>query len=89
MASKTTVLGVKLERASRDRLKRLGERRDRSPHWLARKAILDFIEREERHDRERAEDEERWRAYVEEGEYLSEEEMDGWLRRLERETKKA
>ena len=78
-----TVLGVKLERSTRDKLKALAGKRDRTPHWLARKAILEFVEREERHERERTEDEARWRNYVETGEYLSEADMDDWLRALQ------
>lgn len=83
MAPPMTVLGVKLERSTREKLKALAGKRDRTPHWLARKAILEFVEREERHERERSEDEARWRNYVETGEYLSETEMDDWLHTLQ------
>jgi len=78
-----TVLGVKLERSTRERLKALAGKRDRTPHWLARKAIVEFVEREERAERERSEDEARWLNYVETGEFVSESDMDHWLRALQ------
>jgi predicted transcriptional regulator len=84
MQKPMTVLGVKIERATRERLKALAGKRDRTPHWLARKAITEFVEREERAERERSEDEARWRSYVETGEFISEPDMDRWLRALQR-----
>lgn len=78
-----TVLGVKLERSTREKLKALAGKRDRTPHWLARRAIVEFVEREEQREREREEDEARWRNYVDTGEYLSEAQMDAWLSALQ------
>ena len=40
-------MGVKLDEDIRTRLKTLGESRDRTPHWLMKKAITDFLDREE------------------------------------------
>ena len=44
----TTTMGVKLDEATRDRLKALGAARQRSPHWLMREAIREYLERAER-----------------------------------------
>jgi predicted transcriptional regulator len=63
----TPTIGIKLDEETRERLQRLGERRDRSPHWLMKKAIREYLEREERWEREREEDEERWQRYVQTG----------------------
>ena len=40
-----TTMGVKLDERTRDRLKILGEARRRSPHWLMREAIREYLER--------------------------------------------
>ena len=83
MAQPTTVLGVKLERSTRDRLKALAMKKERTPHWLARKAIAQFVEREELRERERAEDEKRWQNYVDTGDYVSDPKMNQWFSALE------
>jgi predicted transcriptional regulator len=44
----TTTVGVKLDDETRDRLKNLGEVKQRSVHWLMREAIQDYIEKEEK-----------------------------------------
>ncbi|MDP2204520.1 MAG: ribbon-helix-helix domain-containing protein [Methylicorpusculum sp.] len=44
----TTTVGVILDDETRDRLKNLGEVKQRSVHWLMREAIQDYIEKEEK-----------------------------------------
>ena len=44
----TTTLGVKLDDASRDRLKRAAQSIDRTPHWLIKQAIFTYLEQIER-----------------------------------------
>lgn len=78
----TPTIGVKLDDEIRERLKRLGERRDRSPHWLMKTAIREYLEREERWEREREEDEERWQHYVETGAFIAHADMMQWLEGL-------
>ncbi|CAG9183353.1 trifunctional transcriptional regulator/proline dehydrogenase/L-glutamate gamma-semialdehyde dehydrogenase [Cupriavidus respiraculi] len=46
----TTTLGVKLDDASRDRLKRVAQSIDRTPHWLIKQAIFTYLEQIERGD---------------------------------------
>lgn len=48
----TTTVGVKLDDETRDRLKSLGEMKQRSGHWLMRQAIQDYVESEERRNPE-------------------------------------
>ena len=43
-----TTVGVKLDDETRTRLKRLGEIKDRSVHWLMKEAIGRYVEAEER-----------------------------------------
>jgi len=44
----TTTLGVKLDDASRERLKRVAQSIDRTPHWLIKQAIFTYLEQIER-----------------------------------------
>lgn len=62
-----TTVGVKLDGETRARLKKLGDARQRSTHWLMKEAITRYLETEERYELERAEDLARWRRYVETG----------------------
>jgi predicted transcriptional regulator len=61
----TTTLGIKVDKATQARLQALAKAKDRSPHWVLRRALAEYLEREEQRERERHEDEERWdRALV-------------------------
>lgn len=44
---KQTTCGVKLDQETRDRLKVLAVRKDRTPHWLMKRAIKEYLDREE------------------------------------------
>jgi predicted transcriptional regulator len=80
----TPTIGIKLDDETRERLQRLGERRDRSPHWLMKTAIRQYLEREERWEREREEDEERWQRYVQTGACFAYSDIMQWLENLAR-----
>ncbi|WP_374439175.1 trifunctional transcriptional regulator/proline dehydrogenase/L-glutamate gamma-semialdehyde dehydrogenase [Pseudomonas panipatensis] len=43
----TTTLGVKLDDATRERLKQAAQLLDRTPHWLIKQAIFNYLERVE------------------------------------------
>lgn len=60
---KTTAMGVKLDEQTRKHLKSLGELKDRSPHYLMRTAISEYLEREEQREQERQLTLERWERY--------------------------
>jgi len=77
-----TTQGIKLDDDTRARLKELGKVRDRSPHYLMKKAIADFLEREERYEREREEDERRWQNYLTTGEHIDGQVMHDLLKDL-------
>jgi predicted transcriptional regulator len=76
-------MGVKLDEATRKRLKALGTIRKRSPHWLMKSAILEYLDREETFEAEKREDMKRWEKYQETGEHLTNDEMMAWLDELE------
>ena len=70
-----TTMGVKLDSKTRERLKLLGERKERSPHWLMTRAIQDYLDREETYELEKVEDMRRWQEYADTGEFISHEKM--------------
>ncbi|ABB23841.1 hypothetical protein Plut_0979 [Pelodictyon luteolum DSM 273] len=74
--------GVKLDDTIQQRLTALARIRDRSPHWLMCKAIETFLEREEKYEREKREDMERWERYQLTGEAVSHEKAAEWLENL-------
>jgi predicted transcriptional regulator len=76
---KTVNTGVKLDAALHERLKALGEVKERTPHWLMRTAITEYVEREERYEREKREDGERWERYQASRNAVSGEAVDQWL----------
>lgn len=59
----TTTIDITLDKHTNERLKRLGATRSRSPAWLMRFAIQQFLDREENYERERREDLERWKRF--------------------------
>lgn len=78
----TTTMGVKLDQETRERLKRLSAAKARSPHWLMREAVRQYLEREEAYVREREEDRARWERYQRTGAFVDEETMNEWLEGL-------
>ncbi|MGB7800183.1 trifunctional transcriptional regulator/proline dehydrogenase/L-glutamate gamma-semialdehyde dehydrogenase [Buttiauxella sp.] len=46
----TTTMGVKLDDATRERIKDAASRIDRTPHWLIKQAIFNYLERLENND---------------------------------------
>jgi predicted transcriptional regulator len=75
----STTIGLKLDDDTRARLQRLGATRDRSPHWLMKTAITEFLDREERIEQERLEDEQRWQRWTETGAHIDHDDMAAWL----------
>jgi predicted transcriptional regulator len=74
-----TSKAVKLDDKDYDRLKLLGEVRKRSPHWLMREAIRQFLEREEEAEQIRRETLERWTQFEATGETVNHEMVATWL----------
>ncbi|MEK6725169.1 MAG: CopG family ribbon-helix-helix protein [Deltaproteobacteria bacterium] len=79
MQSQTKPLGVKLDHELKGRLKKLGEAKHRSPHWIMKEAIKMYVEREEAAEKLRQDTIERWRAYQKDGKHVSNEAMIAWL----------
>jgi predicted transcriptional regulator len=75
-------LGITVEDDVRERLKLLADRRDRPTHWLIKKAIEEYLAREETYEREHREDLERWERYQLTGEAVSNDQVLAWLDQL-------
>ena len=78
----STTQGIKLDDNTQARLKSLAEKRKRTPHWLMRSAIEDYLNREERYEAEKAEDMARWDHYLITGNSLENEKVEDWLKDL-------
>jgi predicted transcriptional regulator len=75
----TSTLGIKLDRQTRDRLRALGQRKDRATHWIINKAIDEYLAREEQRERARMEDAQRWEQYQTTGMAVPNDQVMAWL----------
>jgi predicted transcriptional regulator len=80
--STTTSRGIKLDIHTQERLQALAQIRDRSPHYLMKTAIENFLDREEAYEREKQEDQERYERYSLTGEAVSGQKATAWLESL-------
>jgi predicted transcriptional regulator len=72
-------ISVKLDAALRERLKRLSDARDRSPHYLMGEAIREYVEREEKREQFKRDALAAWQAYRDSGLHATAEEVSAWL----------
>ena len=82
-AAATRPVAVKLAPEIRERIKRLADARQRSPHWLMREAIEQYIDREEKRETFRQDGIRAWNDYQATGLYVPHEKADAWLAKLE------
>ena len=78
----TTTMGVKLDAETRARLKKLGEAKHRSSHWLMKEAIRRYLEVEEQYEQEKAEYLARYQEYLDTGTHITHTDMTAWLDEL-------
>lgn len=71
---------VKLDADMKERLDRLASARQRSPHWLMKEAIGQYVQREEAREDFRQEALRSWQEYRETGLHLTLDETETWLR---------
>lgn len=75
-----TSKAVKLDDEVYARLKALADARQRSPHWLMKEAIHQFLDREEEADHIRQETMKRWERFESNGEAVEHETVEAWLK---------
>jgi predicted transcriptional regulator len=80
-ALSTTTL--KLDRSIKERIGRLASTRRRTPHWLMREAVEQYVEREEQREKLRQDALAAWSDYQTTGLHLTAGEADAWLAKLE------
>lgn len=76
-------VAIKIDPDIKERVKRLADARQRTPHWLMREAILQYVEREEKREALRQDAIRAWNEYQATGLHVTREEADAWLARLE------
>jgi len=79
IAAKT--VSVKLDGDTRTRIDSLAEARHRTPHWMMREAIMQYVEREEKRENFRQDTIKAWDEYQQTGLHATAEEVDTWLAR--------
>ena len=76
-------VSIKIDEDTKARVKRLADARHRTPHWLMREAISQYLEREEKREAFRQDALKAWESYRATGLHVSAEEADAWLNQLE------
>lgn len=79
----TRPVAIKIEPDIKDRVKRLADARNRSPHWVMREAIREYVEREEKREAFRQSAMAAWNEYQATGLHVTHDEADAWLAKLE------
>lgn len=74
---------LKLDIKTKERIQRLASVRRRSPHWVMREAIEQYVEREEKREQFRQDALAAWAHYQTTGLHVTAEEADAWLAKLE------
>ena len=77
-----TTLGIKVDETTRARLIALAEAKGRTPHWILKTAVAQYLEHAEREERERREDAARWERYMLTGEAIDHGVATAWLQAL-------
>lgn len=76
-------VSIKIEPEIKERVKALAKAKERSPHWLMREAISQYVEREEQRAALRRDAEQAWAEYKRNGLHATHREVDEWLAKLE------
>ena len=81
--AKSSTTSLKLDATVKERVQRLASVRRRSPHWLMREAIEEYVEREEKREQFRRDALAAWDHYQTTGLHVNAEDADAWLAKLE------
>jgi predicted transcriptional regulator len=81
--STTKPVAIRIDFDTRERVKRLADARQRTPHWLMHEAITQYVEREEKRERFRQDAFAAWHDYRTTGRHATATEADAWLAKLE------
>lgn len=70
---------IKIDNDLKSRIQNLATQKNRSPHWLMRQAINEYVDREEAREDFKQEALDAWKRYQETGRHLSHQETQQWL----------
>lgn len=76
-------VAIKIDTDIKERVKRLADARQRTPHWLMREAISHYVEREEKRESFRQDAIKAWNEYQANGLHATLEEADACFEKLE------
>lgn len=76
-------VAIKIDEDTKARIKRLADVRQRTPHWLMREAIKQYVDREEKREVFRQDALNAWEAFRSNGLHVTADEADGWMAQLE------
>lgn len=79
MSNATHNVTVRLETAMHERIRSLAENRQRTPHWMLREAVREYVEREEKREAFREAALTSWQDYEATGLHLTGEEVIAWV----------
>jgi predicted transcriptional regulator len=79
----TSTTSLKLDRKLKDRVQRLAAIHRRTPHWLMREAVEQYVGREEQRLQLRQDALASWNHFQTTGLHATDEEADAWLSKLE------
>jgi predicted transcriptional regulator len=79
----THPVAVKLDPSVLGRIKDLAKARDRTPHWMMREAVEQYVDREEKREALRQDALGAWSEYQATGQHVTHAEADAWLAKLE------
>lgn len=74
---------LKLDPATKERVHRLASARRRTPHWIMREAVEQYVDREEKREQFKQDALAAWAHYQETGRHVTAAEADAWLAKLE------
>lgn len=74
---------IKIDADTKERMQRLAEARQRTPHWLILDAIRQYVDREEKREAFRQDCIRAWDDYQATGLHVTQDEADVWLGKLE------
>ncbi len=79
----SSTTSLKLDSETKKRIQRLASARRRTPHWVMREAIEQYVEREEKREQFRQDALAAWAHYQATGLHVTAEHADEWLSKLE------
>jgi predicted transcriptional regulator len=80
---RATTTSLKLDPDTKERVQRLASARRRTPHWILREAVEQYVDREEKREHLRQSALAAWDHYQETGLHVTAGEADAWLAKLE------